>query len=71
MPLRFSGVQRRTPHFTILEALDGEKPVRVMTCDEALKNNELPVLHAKASEKYDAKQFDQAGRISVYNSDFA
>lgn len=71
MSLTFSGKQGNSPDFeTLLEAFDGDKRVVVISSQEAIEDNGLSAVQQKASEKYDLKQFDAAGRIKVFTTDF-
>lgn len=71
MSLTFSGKQGKSPNFeTILEAFDGGTRIVVVCSQEAIDDYGLPAVQQKASEKYDAKLFDDAGRIKVYTTDF-
>jgi len=69
--LSFSGKQENSQDFeTLLEAFDGDTCVVVVSSQEAIVDNGLPAVQQKASEKYDAKVFDAAGRIKVLTTDF-
>ena len=71
MPLTFSGNSGSSEQFeTLLEAHDGDKRVVVVTSREAIDDHGLPAVQLKASEKYDAKQLDQSGRVRVLTTDF-
>lgn len=71
MSLTFSGKQGNSPDFeTLLEAFDGNKRIVVISSQEAIEDNGLSAVQQKASEKYDLKQFDGAGRIKVFTTDF-
>lgn len=71
MSLTFSGKQGSSSEFeTLLDASDGDTRVVVVSSDEAIEDKGLPAVQQKASEKYDAKLFDAAGRIKVFTTDF-
>ena len=71
MSLTFSGMQGRSSDFeTLIEAFDGDTRVVVVSSKEAIDDYGLPAVQQKASEKYDKKLFDAAGRIKVYTTDF-
>jgi hypothetical protein len=71
LPLIFKGENGASQEFeTLLEAFDGDKRVVVVSSQEAIEDYGLAAVHEKASEKYDAKMFDPAGRIKVLTSDF-
>lgn len=71
MSLTFSGNQGNSPDFeTLLEAFDGNTRVVVVSSQEAIDDYGLPAVQQKASEKYDKKLFDGAGRIKVFTTDF-
>ncbi|THH38088.1 hypothetical protein E4Z66_00485 [Aliishimia ponticola] len=71
MSLTFSGKQGNSPSFeTLLEAFDGDTRVVVVSSQEAIQDNGLPAVQQKASEKYDAKLLDEAGRVKVFTTDF-
>lgn len=71
LSLTFSGKQGSSPEFeTLLEAFDGDRRVVVVSSQEAIDDNGLSAVQQKASEKYDAKLFDAAGRIKVFTTDF-
>lgn len=68
--LTFSGKQGSSQEFeTLLEAFDGDKRVVVVSSREVIDDNGLPAVQQKASEKYEAKQFDAKGRIKVFTTD--
>lgn len=71
MPLTFSGEQGSSQEFeTLLEAFDGDKRVVIVTSREAIEDNGLHAVQAKAEEKYDAGLFDSDGRLRVLTTDF-
>ncbi len=71
MSLTFSGKQGISQNFeTLIEAFDGNTRVVVASSQEAIDEYGLPAVQQKASEKYDEKLFDAAGRIKVSTTDF-
>lgn len=71
MPLKFTGKQGSSEEFeTLLEAYDGSSRIVVVSSREAIEDYGLSAIRKKASEKYDANQFDSSGRIRVLTGDF-
>lgn len=71
MPLHFSGESGSTKTFEkLLESFDGTTRVVVVTSREAIDDYGLAAVQSKASEKYDARQLDAAGRVRVVTTDF-
>ncbi|ESW88668.1 hypothetical protein NKH47_14770 [Mesorhizobium sp. M1060] len=71
MGLIFTGERGNSSEFELLlEALDGEERVVVVTSTEAIEDYGLEAVQDKASEKYDAKRFNENGRVTVTTSDF-
>lgn len=70
MSLRFSGNSGSSSEFeTLLEAFDAEKRVVVITSTEAIDDYGISAVERRASEKYDAGQFEADGRVRVFTSD--
>ena len=71
MSLNFTGEEGSSERFeTLLEAYDGEKRVVVVSSTEAIDDFGLEAVQQKASDKYDAQQFDENGRVKVFKNDF-
>lgn len=70
MPLQFSGQSGSSPNFEmLLEAFDEKKRVVVVTSQEALEDHGLVSVQIRASQKYDAGETDDAGRVVVFIND--
>lgn len=70
MPLVFTGASGSSPQFErLLEALDGETRVIVITSQEAIDDHGLGSVQLRASEKYDAGMLEEDGRVRVFTSD--
>lgn len=70
MPLSFTGQSVTTPNFgRSLEASDGNSIIAVLTSEEAIQDFGLDAVQQKASDKYDAGQLDETGRVIVFTDD--
>lgn len=68
--LSFTGKSGSSPEFELLlEAYAGQERVVVVTSREALDDFGLAKVQARASEKYDAGQLDEKGRVRVFSDD--
>lgn len=71
MSLHFTGREHSTGEFeTVLEAFDGETKVVVITSREAIDDNGLDAVRARASKKYAAGELEPDGRVRVFTTDF-
>lgn len=72
MPLVFTeDLTKAGESGALLEAYDGENHVTVVTSRGAIRDFGLATVQQKASEKYDAKQLVDGGRVVVLTSDLA
>ena len=70
MPLMFTGSSGSSVQFELLlEAFDGDRRVVVITSQEAINDHGLGSVQMRASEKYDAGQLEDDGRVRVFTTD--